>query len=166
MPTTPPAPQVLSFSAGQTNPPEASARWARWAERVQAHRLGFGLAALAVMVGLAIPATSLRLGTADFGTDPTTTTTTTHHAYELLVRGFGPGFSGPLELVAPVHSSADRTGVANVVTAVGHTRGVAGVTGTKILPAGPGHPAVAVAIFVFMVCYYAATSCGVGTGRV
>jgi uncharacterized membrane protein len=28
------------------------------------------------------------------------------------------------------------------------------------------HPAVAVAIFVFMVCYYAATSCGVGTGRV
>ena len=28
------------------------------------------------------------------------------------------------------------------------------------------HPAFAVAIFVFMVCYYAATSCGVGTGRV
>jgi RND superfamily putative drug exporter len=137
--------QRRALDAGQTNPPEASARWARWAERVQAHRLGFGLAALAVMVGLAIPATSLRLGTADFGTDPTTTTTTTHHAYELLVRGFGPGFSGPLELVAPVHSSADRTGFANVVTAVGHTRGVAGVTGTKILPAGPGHPAVAVA---------------------
>jgi RND superfamily putative drug exporter len=137
--------QRKALEAGQTNPPEVSARWARWAEHVQTHRLGFGLAALAVMIGLAIPATSLRLGTADFGTDPTTTTTTTHHAYELLVRGFGPGFSGPLELVAPVHTSADRTAFAKVVTAVGHSHGVAAITRAKILPAGPGHPAVAVA---------------------
>jgi RND superfamily putative drug exporter len=137
--------QRKALDAGLTNPPEASARWARWAERVRGHRLAFGLAALAVMIGLAIPASSLRLGSADYGTDPTTTTTTTHHAYELLVRGFGPGFSGPLELVAPVHSSADRIAFAGVVTAVAHTPGVAAVTGTKILPAGPGHPAVAVA---------------------
>jgi RND superfamily putative drug exporter len=105
----------------------------------------FGLAALAVMVGLAIPASSLRLGSADYGTDPTTATTTTHHAYELLVRGFGPGFSGPLELVAPVHSASDRVAFAGVVTAVAHTPGVVSVTATKVLPAGPGHPAVAVA---------------------
>jgi RND superfamily putative drug exporter len=137
--------QRKALDAGQIDPPEASARWARWSERVQSHRLSFGLAALAVMVALAIPATSLRLGSADYGTDPTTTTTTTHHAYELLVRGFGPGFSGPLELVAPVHSTSDRIAFANVVTAVGHTSGVAQVTGTKILPAGPGHAAVAVA---------------------
>jgi RND superfamily putative drug exporter len=137
--------QRKALDAGHTDPPEASARWARWAERVQAHRLGFGVAALAVMVALTIPATSMRLGSADYGTDPTTTTTTTHHAYELLVRGFGPGFSGPLELVAPIHSQADKAVFANVVTAVSHTSGVAQVTGTKILPAGPGHPAVAVA---------------------
>ena len=137
--------QRKALEAGLTDEPETSARWARWAERVQAHRLSFGVAALAVMIALALPASSLRLGSADYGTDPTTTTTTTHHAYELLVRGFGPGFSGPLELVAPVRSSADRTAFANVVTAVGHTPGVVGVTGTKILPAGPGHPAVAVA---------------------
>jgi RND superfamily putative drug exporter len=98
-----------ALNAGHTNPPEASARWGRWAERVQTHRLGYGLAALAVMIGLAIPATSLRLGSADYGTDPTTTTTTTHHAYELLVRGFGPGFSGPLELVAPIHAASDKS---------------------------------------------------------
>jgi RND superfamily putative drug exporter len=137
--------QRQALEAGQTNPPEASRRWARWAEQVQTHRLGFGAAALAVMIGLAIPATSLRLGSADAATDPTTTTTTTHHAYALLVRGFGPGFSGPLELVAPVHTSSDRVTFASVVTAVAHTPGVAEVTGTKILPAGPGHPAVAVA---------------------
>jgi RND superfamily putative drug exporter len=137
--------QRKALAAGQTSAPEASARWARWAERVQTHRLGYGLAALAVMIGLAIPATSLRLGSADYGTDPTTTTTTTHHAYELLVRGFGPGFSGPLELVAPLKSPGDKVVFANVVTAASHTPGVAGVTQTQILPAGSGHPAVAVA---------------------
>jgi RND superfamily putative drug exporter len=137
--------QRKALNAGLTTPAEASPRWARWAELVQTHRLSFGLAALAVMVGLAIPASSLRLGSADYGTDPTTTTTTTHHAYELLVRGFGPGFSGPLELVAPVHSASDRVAFAGVVTAVAHTPGVVSVTATKVLPAGPGHPAVAVA---------------------
>jgi RND superfamily putative drug exporter len=97
------------------------------------------------MVALAIPAASLRLGSADYGTDPTTTTTTTHQAYQLLVRGFGPGFSGPLELVAPIHASNDRAAFANVVAAVSQTNGVAGMTPTVVLPAGRGHPAVAVA---------------------
>jgi RND superfamily putative drug exporter len=137
--------QRKALDAGETNPPEASARWARWAERVQTHRLSFGIAALAVMIALAIPATSLRLGVADYNTDPTTTNTTTHKAYDLLVRGFGPGFSGPLELVAPIHSSADTAAFGHVVHAVSHTHGVAAITPTQILPAGRGHPAVAVA---------------------
>jgi RND superfamily putative drug exporter len=107
--------------------------------------LSFGTAALAVMIVLAIPATSMRLGVADYNTDPTTTNTTPHKAYDLLVRGFGPGFSGPLELVAPIHSTSDTAGFAHVVATVSHTHGVAAVTPTEILPAGPGHPAVAVA---------------------
>ncbi|MHB8692121.1 MAG: MMPL family transporter [Solirubrobacteraceae bacterium] len=137
--------QRAVLAAGDINPPEASVRWARWAERVQTHRLAYGVAALAVMIVLAIPASSLRLGSADYATDPTTTTTTTHQAYELLVRGFGPGFSGPLELVAPIHSAGNQAAFANVVTAVSNTHGVAAITPTHILPAGPGHPAVAVA---------------------
>jgi RND superfamily putative drug exporter len=63
----------------------------------------------------------------------------------LLVRGFGPGFSGPLELVAPIHDRSDKVAFAHVVAAVSHTHGVAAITPTHILPAGPGHPAVAVA---------------------
>jgi RND superfamily putative drug exporter len=137
--------QRRALEAGQTNPPEASARWARWAEHVQAHRLSFGIAGVAVMIALAIPAASMRLGVADYNTDPTTTNTTTHKAYDLLVRGFGPGFSGPLELVAPIHSTSDTAGFARVVAAVSHTHGVAAITPTQILPAGPGHAAVAVA---------------------
>ena len=133
------------LAAGNLNPPEASARWARWAELVQTHRLGLGVAALAVMLALAVPASSLRLGIADFGTDPTTTTTTTHRAYELLVSGFGPGFSGPLELVAPIQSAGQRAAFADVVEAAGRTRGVVATTAPQFLPSRRGHPGVAVA---------------------
>jgi putative drug exporter of the RND superfamily len=133
------------LAAGNINPPEASARWARWAELVQVHRLGLGVAALAVMLALAIPASSLRLGIADYGTDPTTTSTTTHRAYELLASGFGPGFSGPLELVAPIRSAGQRAAFADVVGAASHTRGVVATTAPQFLPARVGHPGVAVA---------------------
>jgi len=133
------------LAAGNLNPPDASARWARWAQLVQTHRLGLGVAALAVMLALAVPASSLRLGIADFGTDPTTTTTTTHRAYELLVSGFGPGFSGPLELVAPIQSAGQRAAFADVVKAAGRTRGIVATTAPQFLPPRVGHPGVAVA---------------------
>jgi RND superfamily putative drug exporter len=137
--------QRRTLAAGDLQPAEASARWARWAERVQMNRSSLGVAALAVMLALTIPAFSLRLGSADYGTDPTTTTTTTHRAYELLASGFGPGFSGPLDLVAPIRSADQRTAFADVVKAAGRTPGVAGTTVPQFLPPGAGHPGVAVA---------------------
>jgi RND superfamily putative drug exporter len=137
--------QRAALDAGETDPPEASARWAHWADRVQGHRVSFSVAALAVMVALTIPAFSLRLGAADFSTDPTSTTTTTFRAYELLARGFGPGFSGPVALVAPVQSSGQPATFRQVVAAAAHTPGVAAVTAPQLLPPGPGHPGVAVA---------------------
>src|SRR5258708_2686790 len=140
-----PRKQRAALAPGEIDPPEASARWQRWASRVQANRLGYGLAALAIMVALAIPATSLRLGSADYGTDPTSTSTTTHRAYDLLASGFGPGFSGPLELVAPVRSIAQQNTFTQVVSAAGHTSGVAAVTAPQILPARSGQPGIAVA---------------------
>jgi len=137
--------QRAALEAGDIHPPEASTRWANWAELVQRRRVGLSLAALAIMVALTIPAFSLRLGAADENTDPTSTTTTTHRAYELLAKGFGPGFSGPLELVAPVQSSGQPATFSHVVAAAGHTPGVAAVSAPQLLPAGPGHPGVAVA---------------------
>ena len=62
-------------------------------------------AAAAVMVVLAIPVLSLRLGSSDQGNDPSSTTT--RQAYDLLAEGFGPGFNGPLLLVAQTSSPAD-----------------------------------------------------------
>jgi RND superfamily putative drug exporter len=137
--------QRHALAAGQLVTDESSPYWNRWARHIQAHRLGFGLAALAVMVALAAPFVAMRQGTPDFSTDPTTSSTTTLRAYELLARGFGPGFSGPLQLVAPIHGPADQATFGAVTAAAGHTSGVVGVGPPTFFPAGPGHPAVAVA---------------------
>jgi RND superfamily putative drug exporter len=87
----------------------------------------------------------MRQGTADYSVDPTSTTTTTYRGYEMLVHGFGPGFSGPLQLVAPLTSPADRATFGTVITAASHTPGVVTTIGPQYFPAGPGHPAVALA---------------------
>ena len=71
--------------------------WARWAAFVQRRPVVPALVAFAVVVLVALPFFSLRLGSSDQGNDPTGTTTRT--AYDLLANGFGPGFNGPLLLV-------------------------------------------------------------------
>ena len=137
--------QRAALARGETGFSEASRGWGRWASLVQRNRLVFGVAALGVMVALGAPYLSMRQGTADYSVDPTSTTTTTYQGYEMLVHGFGPGFSGPLQLVAPVNSQADKTAFDNVVAAASHTQGVVATVGPEVFPAGPGHPAVALA---------------------
>jgi RND superfamily putative drug exporter len=80
---------------------------ARWAAVVQRRPGILGAAAIAVMLVLAIPVLSLRVGASDQGNDPSSSTT--RHAYDLLAEGFGAGFNGPLLLVAQTASSADVT---------------------------------------------------------
>jgi RND superfamily putative drug exporter len=137
--------QRAALARGETDIPEASRRWLGWAKRVEAHRVMYALGVVSVLVALAVPFFSMRQGTADYSTDPTSTTTTTYRGYQMLVRGFGPGFSGPLQLVAAVSGPAGQAAFGNVVTAAAHTPGVAATTGPHLLPAGPGHPAVDVA---------------------
>jgi putative drug exporter of the RND superfamily len=86
-------------------PAEISGFWARWARFVERRPKILSIAALAVLVTLAIPVTALRLGHADDGNAPTSSTS--RKAYDLLTDGFGPGFNGPLELVAQLGSPND-----------------------------------------------------------
>jgi len=72
--------------------------WPRWADFVRSRPILPALVALGVIVLVALPFFSLRLGLSDQGNDPVGTTTRT--AYDLLAEGFGPGFNGPLLLVA------------------------------------------------------------------
>jgi RND superfamily putative drug exporter len=82
-----------------------SARWARRVTRRPALAL---IAGLGVMALLAIPMFSMRLGTPDDGTKPTSTTQ--RQAYDLLAEGFGPGFNGPLTAVVDLTGADDRDG--------------------------------------------------------
>src|SRR5262249_54505992 len=81
----------------------AAARWSSFLER---HPRSLATVAVVVMATLAVPALSLRLGSSDQGNNPTTTTT--RKAYDLLADGFGPGFNGPLTILAEVPSAPDR----------------------------------------------------------
>jgi putative drug exporter of the RND superfamily len=80
-----------------------SARWARNVTR----RPGVALAAgIAVMAVLAVPLLGLHLGMSDAGTKRPTSTE--RLAYDLLGKGFGPGFNGPLTLVVDLTGSTDK----------------------------------------------------------
>ena len=137
--------QRAALARGETAFAEASRGWTRWASMVQRNKIILGVGALGIMLALGAPFLSMRQGTADYSVDPTSTTTTTYRGYEMLVHGFGPGFSGPLQLVAPLHGPAGRAAFGAVVTAASHTAGVVTTTSPAYFPAGPGHPAVALA---------------------
>jgi len=118
----------------------ASGMWHRWSRSIERRSALRALVALAVVVVVALPVFSLRLGLDDAGTDPTSSLT--RQGYDLLAQGFGPGFNGPLELVATLHGPADQAAFAHVVNAASGQPGVVAVTSPKVNPSG--HAAVAV----------------------
>ncbi|WP_256069548.1 MULTISPECIES: MMPL family transporter [unclassified Streptomyces] len=105
---------------------------ARWSSFLQRHPRSLALVAVAVMATLAIPALSLRLGSSDQGNNPTTTTT--RKAYDMLADGFGPGFNGPLTILAEVPTAADRTALDGLVTKLKTTDGIAYAAAVPMKP--------------------------------
>jgi putative drug exporter of the RND superfamily len=108
--------------------------WARWARLVQRRPWPLALGATALLLTLCIPTLSLRLGSSDAGSDPASTTT--RKAYDLLAQGFGPGFNGPLQVVAQLPRSGDRATAIRLRNAMAAERGVATVTPAQLSPAG------------------------------
>jgi putative drug exporter of the RND superfamily len=106
-----------------TAPPEGF--WHRWADAVRRRPKLLSAAALLLMLTLAIPTLSLRLGSADSGNDPASTTT--RKAYDLLTEGFGPGFNGPLVLVAEADTPAVHAALDGLVATLAKTGGIASV---------------------------------------
>jgi RND superfamily putative drug exporter len=107
--------------------PKLDGFWPRWAKTVQEHRLPLAAAALVVMLALAVPALSLRLGSSDAGQDPSSSTT--RKAYDLLAEGFGPGFNGTFQIVAKTpNGKADLPKVQQLADTLGSTDGLASVS--------------------------------------
>jgi RND superfamily putative drug exporter len=88
----------------------------RWSRQIQKRPWLMAGLSLAVLVTIAIPMFSIRLGVADQGNDPTSLTT--RRAYDLLARGFGPGFNGPVLLAADLTGSTTKDRVSRFADTV------------------------------------------------
>ena len=109
--------------------------WPNWANRVQRYPWLSAGVALLIVVAIALPFFSVRLGSADQGTDPAGSQTRV--AFDTLSRGFGPGYTGPLMLVAVVHPDQHQV-IDNVVDAVSRQSDVAKVAQPLYIPSKTG----------------------------
>ena len=116
--------------------------WARWAALVSRRSVILMLCAVALMLVLASPYVALRLGLSDAGNDPAGTTT--RKAYDMLAAAFGPGFNGPLMLVAQTGSSADQAALLRLEGALAKQPGIAAVVP---FPSRPGARVAIVDVF-------------------
>jgi RND superfamily putative drug exporter len=115
-------------------PVAAGRLWLRWSAYVQRHSPAIALGATLLMLLIAAPAIALRLGSSDAGNDPAQTTT--HRAYELLARGFGEGFNGPLQIVVRLPRAGDSAALAELERAIAQTDGVVTVAPARVSPNG------------------------------
>ncbi|HEV2785451.1 MAG TPA: MMPL family transporter, partial [Solirubrobacteraceae bacterium] len=105
--------------------PGESPVWARWSETVQRRPWPPLFVALLILVGLAIPALHMRLGTADAGLDPPDTTT--RKAYDIVADGFGAGTNGSFLLAVQLPRKGDAAVARQVARAASGDPGVARV---------------------------------------
>ena len=114
--------------------------WVRWATAVEKRPVLFGAIALFLILALAAPFLRLRLGSSDQGNDSIGSTTRT--AYDLLAKGFGPGFNGPLLVVAETTDTAQADAMTQLATTIQGQPGVAAVTPPTTIPAKDGSQVV------------------------
>ncbi len=119
----------------------------RWSRVVQARPWAALIAGSALLIVMALPVLSLRLGFADEGNYPESTTT--RRAYDLLAEGFGPGFNGPLLLTAEAGQAADSAAIEPLLAALAAAPGVASV-GSPI-PSDPADPTSSAAYLIQVV---------------
>jgi RND superfamily putative drug exporter len=98
--------------------------WYRWSRVIQHRPWPALVISAAVLVVLAAPVFSIRLGFGDAGNRPTSDTT--RRAYDLVAEGFGPGANGPLLIVAEAREGdIDLPALERLSAAANETPGVA-----------------------------------------
>jgi putative drug exporter of the RND superfamily len=100
--------------------------WGRWGREVERRPWRYFAGAILVLVALALPLFSMEQGFPDDGTAPTSESR--RRAYDLLSKGFGPGFNGPLLLAVEIDDPSALQGLEGLTSAIGSTEGVAAVT--------------------------------------
>ena len=117
----------------------ANSIWARWARCVARHAWLFAIVATAILLALAWPLLSMRLGQSDDGNLPSSATQ--RQAYDLIAEGFGPGTNGPLLVVVELPDAGDTTALTDISEALTKTAGI-----DKVLPPQLNSPADDVAL--------------------
>ena len=143
-------PALMGFAGARLTPHGAAAvraeRSARaenhWGTLVTRHPLLTLLSATAVLVAVAVPALSLQLGLPDAGQQPAGSAD--RQAYDLLARGFGPGFNGPLVVLVDGANGDLSAAVTAVGAQVGQLPDVAYVA--KPIPDAAGDGSLVVVI--------------------
>lgn len=102
---------------------DEGAAWRRWAGTVQRRPWTSLIVSVVALGALAAPVLDMRLGFADAGNDAPAKTS--RQAYDLLAEGFGPGFNGPLFVVA---DGGGTQSASEVGRALAGTPGVAAAT--------------------------------------
>lgn len=100
-----------------------SARFARWGERLWRQPVRHGIVALAILVGLAIPVLSLKTAMPSIQVVPTADSS--YIGYQQVKRAFGPGATGPLQIVTPARDAGPAARIAK------HDRGIAALLPTQ-----------------------------------
>jgi RND superfamily putative drug exporter len=108
--------------------------WFRWSRVVQRRPWPAFVGGLLLLLVLAIPLLSIRLGFPDTGGSPTSDTT--RRAYDLIADGFGAGANGPLVIAAEYPKGTDPAVLDRLATAARTTPGVAAATPPIQNPAG------------------------------
>jgi len=128
----------VTTDAASTPHPQPASDWRGWVGGIQRRRWVSAFAAVLVLTILALPLLSLRLGTADGGSQAVDTTQ--RKAYDLIVDGFGVGWAGPL--LVTVDFGADSTPPENqaasmaIHTQLAATDGVSAVTPPRLAENG------------------------------
>ncbi|HEY8171693.1 MAG TPA: MMPL family transporter, partial [Dehalococcoidia bacterium] len=107
--------------------------WYRWSAAIQRHPLPYFLGAAGLLLFFALPALSMRLGFTDSGNTPTSQHS--RRAYDLLTKGFGPGFNGNLIVTADL-SDGGQEQLDDLVAAIGSTENVVEVSPPVTNPEG------------------------------
>ncbi len=106
--------------------------WYRWSRLIQRRPWPAFVLSGGLLILLTVPVFSMRLGFGDAGNRPESDTS--RRAYDILADGFGPGFNGPLVIVANANSTLDPAALEGLAGRIAGTAGVIGVGSWVINP--------------------------------
>jgi putative drug exporter of the RND superfamily len=117
---------IDKFKVGRRKPKQGEGMWHRWARFVQKRPAPIAIIGFVVLIVIALPMLSLRLGSADASNDKAGTTT--YDAYHLISDGFGPGANGPVLIVADTSKAGSADALPALINDLRKVPGVAAVT--------------------------------------